>query len=426
MQQGDVRRLDREARKHARHQSDRVQDVLRYEELLDALLSQNEVEILFDEALGKLRELMRADAGTIFLLDEDGNHLYPRATQGLEQAVESGLRVPVGEGFVGKVFAMQQPLVLPDVTDDNMYGQLPGELGIKSVAGVPIYFGDQVTGVLAVASLEHRDFDQADTRLLELVALRVGMALERARLLHRERTLRERAERLSRFRTTLLHMASHDIKTPLMAMKVQLNLLQNDPGEARKYGALIDRNIDRLSLMLDDFLDLARKEAGRFVLNRKDVDLAAVVAEQVEWWRPQAESRGIALTARLEASVAFVDERRMMQVINNLLSNAVKNTAKGSIEVSVRPLEENVRITVEDTGRGMTREQVEHLFRAFDQGDAPPHEQGVGLGLHLSRALVQAHGGVIYGTSDGADQGSRFTVEVPRTALRKGVVSSAA
>lgn len=415
----------REAVAHAKEQVHRAVSISHYEQVLDATLRNLELDLLFPEILGRIRSMLEADEATVFLLDQTGKYLYARASVGMEEAVENGLRIPVGKGVAGAVVASRKSQTLYEVNDATVANPGLTAMGIKSLVAVPILVGgDEAVGVLMVGCISGRHIDDQEVRLLEVVAERVGFAIERTRILLEVKVARERAERASKFKTTLLHMASHDIRTPLTAVKLHLGLLKT-PGvsDAAKDHALgqVDRGMVRLELLLDDFLDLARAEAGKMALRVGSFDLLDVAKEVVEMFSEQAAKKGVKLNLSGESVVVDGDERRLMQVFVNIVSNAIRYTAEGSVSLKVEHAPHAAKVVLDaahlvvlDTGQGMTAGQLKRLFQPFTQvHDEAASLEGTGLGLHLAKVIVDAHGGKILVESPGTGKGTSVIVELP-------------
>ncbi|MEK6975321.1 MAG: HAMP domain-containing sensor histidine kinase [Candidatus Thermoplasmatota archaeon] len=351
-----------------------------YEQILDATLRNVDLPTLFPEVLARVRSLLEADEVTVYLLDETTHGLYATASIGMEQAVEAGI-----------------------------------------LLAVPIVIDDLPVGVLTVGCISGRPFEPSEIRLLEVVAARIGFAVERTRILRQVQIERGRAERASRFKTTLMHMATHDIKTPLTTIKLQLALLTSaaTAGELDKTITVVNRSLTRLEVILDDFLDIARIEAGRFTLALAPVDLRVVAEEVVRMFAPHAALKKLELRLDGESVRLEADERRVTQVLVNLVSNAIRYTQRGSIVIRVDRKEDSAHVVLEaaelivtDTGKGMTPDQIARLFEPFGQVHEGPQE-GTGLGLHLSKVIVDAHGGTIRVESPGEGQGTSVTIELP-------------
>ncbi|MEA3190699.1 MAG: hypothetical protein QOD77_1281 [Thermoplasmata archaeon] len=389
-----------------------------YERLLDAALAHLRLDEMLPELLQRTRQILGTDAAGVLFLEEDGL-LHLRALVGIEGVDAGTVRVHPGAGFAGRIVASGKPLVLHDVQAGTVVQRFFVTAGYQTLMGVPLVVEGRVLGVLEVGSVDHRPFSDTDLRVLELVADRVAVALDRARLLEREQQRRAEAEQAAQFKGEVLSMASHDLKTPLTALKLQSALLGTDlpPEQRAKAAAVVQRNLRRLELLLDDFLDMARLEAGSFVLRAGPVDLAHLARDLAETFAGEAEERGLRLLVDLPGALpAAGDERRLVQVLSNLISNAIRYTPEGgSIAVSGRDAGGWVEAAVQDTGHGLTPRQMERLFQPFTQVQGVrDNRAGAGLGLWIAHQVVAQHGGELVAHSDGEDQGSTFTLRLRR------------
>src|SRR6267142_3483026 len=166
----------------ARDPADDPERVRRLQELTDAALAHLELDDLLRALLEPTRALLEADTAAILLLDEATDELVARASAGIEEELEDGVRIPVGRGFAGRIAAARRPVVLDDVDHADVLNPILREKGIKSLLGVPLLVDSQVLGVLHVGSRTERRFTAIDVELMQLVAQRVALAIERARL----------------------------------------------------------------------------------------------------------------------------------------------------------------------------------------------------------------------------------------------------
>ncbi|MHB8634615.1 MAG: GAF domain-containing sensor histidine kinase [Thermoplasmatota archaeon] len=407
-----------EAMGHANLQVRRAVTIGQFVEILGAALRNLDLDALLPDILGRIRGMLEADEVTVYLPDPKGGELFAQASVGFERAIQDRIRVPVGEGVAGAVFNSHVSQTLYDVNEKTVANPLLVEMGIRSLAAAPIMLGSAAIGVLTVGCRSGRRFDAQEVQLLEVVGARLALAIERTQILGLVQSERGRAERASRFKTTLLHMASHDIKTPLTVMKLQLRMLAMPgmtPEAQAQARAVVDRNVNRMELMLNDFLDMARVEAGKFTLQLVQVNLAALADEVVQMYQPHAAQKKLGL--RLEGEPVFMDgdERRLTQVLVNLVSNAIRYTDQGLVVVRVGRKDTRppvASIMVKDTGRGLSAQQLALLFQPFGQVTQGVQE-GTGLGLYLCKVIVDAHGGAIRMESSGQGNGTTVTVELP-------------
>ena len=244
---------------------------------------------------------------------------------------------------------------------------------------------------------------------------------ERVELLQRERMLRMDAEAANRAKDDFLSVLSHELRTPLTAMLGWVRVLRRgtmDPAKTSSALETVERNTRLLAQLIEDLLDVSRIASGKLAIDVRDVELGMVVRSAVETVRESAEVKGLELTVHVPVTLPTVrgDRHRLQQVVWNLLSNAVKFTAQGGrIDVNLEPTPAGARITVSDTGRGISPEFLPQIFDRFRQAESisARTQGGLGLGLAIVRHLVELHGGRVRASSAGQGQGSTFTVELP-------------
>jgi len=233
--------------------------------------------------------------------------------------------------------------------------------------------------------------------------------------------LREASEAANQAKDQFLAYVGHDLRTPLQVIKGWTQYLlkrTDDLGEsARKALLAIDRNADLQRKLIDDLLDVSRIVSGKLHLERAVLDLGALAQACVAGMLVAAEAKGVHLSCAVALPV-FVDgdPQRLDQVLNNLIGNAIKFTPRGGrVEVTVLQAAEAARIVIEDDGQGIDPAILSQVFDRFRQGRGDDHrrERGLGLGLAISKHIVELHGGVVRATSQGLGQGATFTVELP-------------
>jgi signal transduction histidine kinase len=273
--------------------------------------------------------------------------------------------------------------------------------------------GDRVIGAIHVGSSAPRQFTEDDLGLLRLVADRVAVAIERARLHEAEHAARREAEAANRTKDQFLAMLSHELRSPLNAIVGWVNVFRarkGEPDAARGAAEVIERNSRLLIKLVDDLLDVSRIVAGRLEMRPERVEVVPLVQEILETMRPAAAAKHVAVESVVDASSGAVwgDPARLHQTVGNLVANAIKFTpAGGMVDVRVQGGESHVQITVSDTGQGITPEFLPHVFERFRQEDpgAARTQGGLGLGLAIVRHLVEAHGGTVDAESPGQGQG---------------------
>ncbi len=408
----------------ARYDAENTAESIRHLQMVtDSALAHLAMDNLPIEMLGRIRELLEADSAGILLLTEDGQSLVVRAAIGMEEE-EIGLRIPVGRGVAGSIAASRVPLVVEDLSKVEVINPFLKQKA-RSLIGAPLIVEDRLIGVIHAETIRARRFTEEDVRLLQMAADRVALAIEQARLYKVEQQARRQAEEASRIKDEFLTLVSHELRSPLNAMLGYAAMLRHgrlDPQKVRKAADVIQRSGKAQMQLIDDLLDTARIISGKLRLDVGPVDLFMVIKESVQTIHPAAEAKGISIQADLSSEAGQItgDPSRLQQVVWNLLSNAVKFTPPGGrIEVRLERIDPHVRITVSDTGKGISPDFLPYVFARFQQADASSARRygGLGLGLALVKYLVELHGGTVEAASEGEDQGATFKVTLPVRAV---------
>ena len=324
----------------------------------------------------------------------------------------------------------------------------------RSFLGAPIFFSSRVCGwVYLLNKLNADEFTESDERLAATLATQVAIAHEnarlysdaqshaselqleiterrqaeeeRARLLVREQAARAEAEMANRTKDEFLAVLSHELRTPLSAILGWSHLVRTgklDESQKSRAFETIERNARSQSQLIDDLLDVSRIITGKLEIELSPVNVSAVIEAAIDAVRPSFEAKNIQFETVLESANCSVegDATRLQQIFWNLFSNAVKFTPQdGSVRVQTECDASKVRISVTDTGVGISAEFIPYIFDRFRQADGSTtrNHGGLGLGLAIVRHLVELHQGNVAVESLGTDMGSRFTVELPIASL---------
>jgi PAS domain S-box-containing protein len=241
-----------------------------------------------------------------------------------------------------------------------------------------------------------------------------SIALENARLY-------EEAQEANRVKDDFLAVLSHELRTPLNAIVGYSRMMRGNmlpPDQVARAIDVLERNARWLTQIVDDVLDVSRIVSGKIRLDVQAVDLAAIVDNAIGTVQPAADAKGVRLQSLIDPRIAPVsgDPDRLQQVVWNLVSNAVKFTPKdGRVQVRLERVNSHIEIVVSDTGVGISKEFLPHVFDRFRQADSGSTRRtsGLGLGLSIVKHLVEMHGGSVQATSAGDDQGATFTVRLP-------------
>jgi signal transduction histidine kinase len=275
-----------------------------------------------------------------------------------------------------------------------------------------------------VASDSRRRYGRADVELARELARRAAIAIDNARLHGAETRARAEAEAANRAKDEFLSVVSHELRTPLNSILGWVRVLGIDKAGERTGRAIasIERSVRAQTRLIEDLIDVSRIASGQLRLEVRPVELPDLVREALEEARPHAETKGIAVRVVLESGPLVVagDRDRILQIASSLLDNAVKFTPGGGrIDVRLERAAGRAELAVKDTGSGIRADFLPHVFEHFRQAEkvASRRQGGLGLGLAITRHLVELHGGTIRAESDGEGLGATFTVGLPLAAV---------
>jgi PAS domain S-box-containing protein len=388
--------------------------------ITEAALVHLQLAELLPEVMARVRAALSVDTVAIVLLTPDGRELEVRAAVGLEEAVRQGLRFPAERGLAGRTLRERRAIVVDDLSTVELASPILRERGIRSMIAVPLRIDGRSLGVLHVGTLERRRFREEEATLLQLIADRVAVAIDHARVYDEERRAREDAQRAVRAREELLAVVSHDLRNALNTILLGARAAERRASEAAD--AALSRNVeviaraaDQMSRLIRDLLDSAKIEAEGLSLRSQPESVRALVHAARDAARPLAEEKAVRLEADVAPELPAVrcDRERVLQVLSNLLGNAVKFTPEGG-GVAVRAVGRegaSVVLAVEDTGPGIAPDVLPRIFERRWRAD-PTSPEGSGLGLYIAKGIVEAHGGRMWAESR-VGEGSRFLFTLP-------------
>jgi signal transduction histidine kinase/ActR/RegA family two-component response regulator len=320
------------------------------------------------------------------------------------------------------LLAVVDEAVLRQIAHDADHLTLLRAAEIRSMIIAPIMVNEIAIGAVTLWSSDAgRPFAAADLALAEELTLRLGYAIDNARLYRDVKIAREAADAANRTKDEFLATLSHELRTPLNAVYGWARMLRGgqvrDEAADRALDAII-RNAHAQVQLIDDLLDVSRVISGKMRLEVQAVDLKPVIEAALDAVRPAAVAKDLRLQSVLDSGAPPImgDPARLQQVVWNLLVNAVKFTPKGGrVQVHLLRVNSHVEIVVSDTGQGIAPEVLPFIFDRFRQGDSSSTRAhtGLGLGLALVRHLVELHGGAVVAESGGEGKGATFIVKLP-------------
>ncbi|MDP9052402.1 MAG: GAF domain-containing protein, partial [Acidobacteriota bacterium] len=415
---------------------ERAAELVTINSITQALASQLDRESLIQLVGNQVRDLFRAPIAYVSLLDRARMVLEFPYTFG-----ETAESRPFGSGLTSQIIRTGQPLLINEDMEGTRSKMGIQAMGVSTASylGVPIPSGGQMIGVISVQSTDQEGrFTEADQRLLSTIASAVGVAFHNANLYEEASHARAAAEQADAAKSSFLSTVSHELRTPLTSVlgfakiirrRLEERLFPLIPEDDRKIQqtkAQVMENLkvvvsegERLTKLIDDVLDLAKIEAGKFSWNMGEVSIGEVIDRAVAATASLFEAKSLRLVRNVDSDLPTVhgDEDRLIQVVINLISNAVKFTDAGSITCSARLEGGALVVGVTDSGIGIAPADQPKVFEKFKQvGDTLTDKpKGTGLGLPICKEIVEYHGGQIWVESQ-PGEGSTFSFTLPVTA----------
>ena len=407
---------------------ERAAELMTINRISQALATQLDKDQLIQFVGDQIRDLFHAPIAYVALLDRGTMMLHFPYTFGEEAPAR-----PFGTGLTSQIIRTGQPLLINEDMDRNRVRLGVEQIGRQTASylGVPIPSGGQMIGVISVQSTDQEGrFTEADQRLLSTIASAVGVAFHNAKLFEETRQARAAAEDADAAKSSFLSTVSHELRTPLTSVlgfakiirrRLEERLFPLIPEGDRKVqqakqqvienlGVVVSEG-ERLTKLIDDVLDLAKIEAGKFTWNMATVSIADVVERATAATASLFEAKKLNLVREIEPDLPAItgDQDRLIQVVINLISNAVKFTDAGSIACSARREGEDLVVSVRDSGIGIAPTDQSKVFEKFRQvGDTLTDKpKGTGLGLPICKEIVEYHRGRIWVESDPARE-ARF------------------
>ena len=391
------------------------------------------VDSILDIITRRVLTCLEADQSSILMLDPATQMLHARAVHGVDADFVKDAKIKLGDGVAGFVAQAGEPMVLnPEDINRRFAAHKKHGRNITSALCIPLMVKGRAIGVLNINRIDRdRPFTAADARVLGVFGEHAAVAIQKVedyRALDSRAALLEDANRrlseVNRMKEVFLTTVSHELKTPLTCIIAYAEFLRQDensiePEQRRTFSRILYDQASRLLELVNDIMDLSRLEGGAIRLNLSTASVNEIIESSIQAIETLAVRKGIRLSPRLGADLPeiAVDSSKLRQVVINLLNNAVKFTESGgTIEIGTRVLDGHVVVEVADSGIGIPARDLNRIFDLFTRSDTAVARQyeGLGLGLHLVKRLVELHGGRIWVEST-PGKGSRFFFSLPLT-----------
>jgi signal transduction histidine kinase/CheY-like chemotaxis protein len=399
-------------------------------------LSLNLTEVL-NTIITQAVQLSGTDGGSIYEFDEDAREFRISTVFGTSPETFDALRrtrIGLDDTFLGQAATLGRPLELPDLRDAPLDPHLSvlAEGGWRSLVAVPMLREGRIVGAVVVRRHVPGHVPQEICDLLGTFASQSALAMINAQLYRQLERQSAALEVASQHKSEFLASMSHELRTPLNAIIGFSEVLLE-----RMFGELNERQDDylrdiwssgkHLLELLNEILDLSKIEAGQMVLNRSEFAVRESLEYCLSMVRERALTQRILLNLDVDPQVGLLDADRLRfrQVMLNLLSNAVKFTPEGGrVDVRAAIRDQDLVVEVADTGPGVAAEDRQRIFDAFQQGARHPEQtEGTGLGLTLSKRILELHGGRIWVESE-AGKGSTFGFALPAVSGEAALTSA--
>ena len=382
---------------------------LRLIEISRDLASTLDLDTLLNDIVRAAADITHAEAASILLYDDTSRQLYFQVATNIDEPTMRGLVVPLEKSIAGWIVTNRQSLRIEDAhKDERFYSDVEQTIGFetKSLLGIPLITKNKVVGVLEVVNKKRGKFTDPDESMLTVLGAQAAVAIENARLFQQ---------------SDLIADFVHELRTPLASLSTATYLLLR-PEMSREQSDQIVNNIHnetlRLNSLASSFLDLARLESGRVQFRKARFSSADLIYECRDVMMSKAQETDIQVRVDIPGDMPLLeaDRDKIKQVVLNLLSNAIKyNRINGSVVLQGDFTEDEISITVQDTGLGIPDDSIPHLFQKFYR--VREHEgkaSGTGLGLSICKQIIQGHNGRIEVKSK-MGVGTAFNVYLPRS-----------
>ena len=382
------------------------------------ILEQLEVKEVLQQVTDVTTQITGASFGAFFYntYDDNGEAFMLYTLSGASSAQFESLDMPRHTALFKPTFSNSEVIRVDDVTMDSPYGKnmplfgMPsGHLDVKSYLAVPVVSANgEVIGGLLFGHPEVGQFRAEHEDLVESIASQAAIALENSRLFEEIKTMSDKKDEF-------IALASHELKTPLTTIKGYLQLLAKKKQD-RVNALFIEKTLDqvaKLNALIADLLDVSKIEAGKLQFNLEHFDLRLLLKEVMETFPYTYKTHKIIFHDANEPAIVYADKQRIEQVINNLLTNAIKySPAADLVEISLFKDAEVVTVRVKDYGIGLKEEHKSKIFTRFYRADGVVNVSGLGIGLHLTKEIIDRHNGQI-GVESTFGVGSEFYFTLP-------------
>lgn len=408
-----------------RTEDDALRTLNRLVEISLVLNSSMAVETILSDLMDASAEILHAESASVILLDPHTRELQFVAITPESAHAEKLKRIPipVDSSIAGEIVVENKNIVLDDVATHPKWYRITdsqSDFITKSLLGVPMRIGDKVVGALEAVNKLEGDWTENDERYLEILASHAAVALEKAELIDDLKAANEELSKVDKIKSDFIAIASHELRTPLGVILGYASFLKDETeGELGDHATAVMNSALKMRSLIEDMTNLRLLNLGGDELQRDLVSLNNVIRSAIADALGTINARGHSLTVQeLEYDIQLrIDRSKLITALTNLINNAVRFTPNsGHIHIEAMEKTDEVWIKISDNGVGIPSDKLETIFRTFAQVEdhMTRRHGGMGLGLSIVKAVAEVHGGRVWAESKGLNQGSTFTLALPK------------
>jgi signal transduction histidine kinase len=410
----------------------------------EKLRSTLEVQEIYNFVYNSLTSAFHSKSFGILSYDQKSNNYLIRYNQGFKLGEKR--KFPGNETLHKMFIQKNEPIITEEIKSEHYNAKTKSTIDLLTSLKVeilaPLNVKDKTVGLIVLGPKESGDmYNEEDLQVLKTIgaftAISIDHALQYKKTLSFNIRLKQEVEKateelrkanrelkkLDAAKSEFISIASHQLRTPLTVIKGYVSMLLEESFgqitlEERTSLTKIYESNERLIQLVENLLNISRIESGRLQFDFQSMQLEKLTDSVVEELSDSAKNKGLKLSYKKPSEPlpkTKIDEEKLRQVVMNLIDNAIKYTKKGSVTVTLRKVGERIQFCVSDSGMGISKEDLTHLFKKFSRGEGTSvvHTEGTGLGLYVAKEMIRSHKGKIWAESDGEGKGSRFYFEIP-------------
>jgi len=417
-----VRNLNRIKEKDLKNQLRQLSTLYRITHELNSSLDLNRC---LQKIIKEVAKLLNVTRVSLMLLDEQSKELTIKCAVGIDKEVVKNTRIKLKDSSNISSWVAQsgKPLLVSDIQRLKRFTKWnSGAYFNSSLLSVPLKRRKRILGVLNVNNKnDGSSFNRDDLDFLSMLTGEFSLAIDNAQLYQKLIQTNKDLKKLYQTKTDFMDDISHNLRNPLSAVQYAVDIIKNERAgkintQQRHLLSMIDSNLNYINRLINRILELSRLQSGRVELKKEDIYIAKLIKEVADSFKPLIKDKGIILRRKIRDRniQIFADPDRIRDLLINLIDNAIRFTPTGGrITIEMVKLVDFIKISVIDTGIGISKQEMKRLFTRFYLGKSGDSAKGTfGLGLAISKSIVEMHGGNIYVESK-KGKGAKFTFTLP-------------